>query len=244
MNPARLFLVDDSAEVAFIVRHLCRRTGLEIVARADAELAWQYVQEARPDLVLLDINLPGASGLDYCRWLRAAPRTNTLPVALLSHWQRPEDIAAGLEAGGDFVLSKDLLCQPDDWRQRLAEILDAVAGRRAPVSLPWSNAPAVRQRQARQFDQTMRGPLAGRLGMEVTRIMLQRAARQCDSVGQGLAPDGLGLDFDRTDAPTAPLVAAAFAEELWRLLGTHASAPWLTALGAEVPTLTECSGCR
>lgn len=244
MNPPQLLLVDDSAEVAFIVRHLGRRAGQEIVARADAELAWQYVQETLPDLVLLDINLPGASGLDYCRWLRAAPRTRTLPVALLSHWQRPEDIAAGLEAGGDFVLSKDLLCQPDDWRQRLTEILDAVAGRRAPLSLPWSDAPAVRQQLARRFDQTVRGPLAGRLGVEVTRIMLRRAARQCDPAGQGLSPDGLGLDLDRTDAPTAPLLAAAFAEQLWRLLGTHASAPWLTALGAAAPTLTECSVCR
>jgi len=239
MPPPQLLLVDDSAEVAFIVRHLGRRAGLDIVARADAELAWQYVQESRPDLVLLDINLPGASGLDYCRWLRAAPPTRTLPVALLSHWQRPEDIAAGLEAGGDFVLSKDLLCQPDDWRQRLTEILDSIAGRRAPITLPWSGAPA-----ARRFDQTVRGPLVGRLGVEVTRIMLQRAVRQCDPTGAGLSPDGLGLNLDRTDAPTAPRVAAAFAEQLWRLLGTPASVPWLTALGAEVPTPMECSGRR
>lgn len=239
MNPPQLLLVDDSAEVAFIVRHLGRRAGWDIVARADAELAWQYVQESRPDLVLLDINLPGASGLDYCRWLRAAPPTRTLPVALLSHWQRPEDIATGLEAGGDFVLSKDLLCQPDDWRQRLMEILDSIAGRRAPLTLRWSGALS-----ARRFDQTVRGPLAGRLGVEVTRIMLQRAAMQCSSSGAGLSPDGLGLDLDRMDAPTAPQLAAAFAEQLWRLLGTPASAPWLTALGAAAPTPMECSGRR
>ncbi|MBL8800305.1 MAG: response regulator [Planctomycetia bacterium] len=239
MNPPRLLLVDDSAEVAFIVRHLARRDGFEVIARADAELAWQYVQEVLPDLVLLDINLPGASGLDYCRWLRAAPPTRTLPVALLSHWQRPDDIAAGLDAGGDFVLSKDLLCQPDDWRRRLTEILDSIAGGRTPISLPWSGAVA-----AQRFDRTVRGPLSGRLGVEAIRALWRRAAARCDSPDPGLTADGLGFDLARADAPTAPPVAVAFTEQLWRLLGTVDSAPWLTALGVATPALTECTPCR
>jgi len=239
MNPPRLLLVDDSAEVAFIVRHLARRDGFEIIARADAELAWQYVQEAIPDLVLLDINLPGASGLDYCRWLRAAPPTRTLPVALLSHWQRPDDIAAGLDAGGDYLLSKDLLCQPDDWRRRLTEILDSIAGRLGPITLPWSGAST-----AQRFDQTVRGPLAGRLGVEVIRAMLRRAGCQCFGAEQVLTPDGIGFNFTCTDAPATPRLAVAFAVQLWRLLGTVDSAPWLTALGAKAPTLTERTSCR
>src|SRR5262245_48802262 len=136
MNKPLLLLVDDSAEVAFIVGHMCRRAGWEVTARTDAELAWAFVQQQRPTLVLLDVHLPGASGFEFCRWVRGSSGFADLPIALLSQWQRPEDIATGLKAGADFVLSKDLLCQPEQWRQRLQEIVAWTAGRIPPDSLP------------------------------------------------------------------------------------------------------------
>ncbi|HYT89044.1 MAG TPA: response regulator, partial [Gemmataceae bacterium] len=122
-NGPRLLLVEDMDEVGRIVQRLAKHAGhsLEWVTRA--EEAWAYLQEHRPELVLLDIHLPGMDGIELCRKLRAAPEHAGLPIALFSGGAEAEDIKTGLEAGANFVLAKELLCQPDAWRRRLEEIL-------------------------------------------------------------------------------------------------------------------------
>jgi CheY-like chemotaxis protein len=80
------------------------------------------LQTHKPDLVLLDIHLPGMDGIELCQRLRSL-RQEELSIALFSQGAHPEDISAGLAAGANYVLSKELLCQPDAWRQRLHEIL-------------------------------------------------------------------------------------------------------------------------
>src|SRR5437870_12722355 len=114
-----LLLVDDSPEIGVIVERFSRSAGHQASSRTDVTSAWDYLSRTRPDLVVLDVNLPGESGLVLCRRIRAAPGLAKLPIAIFSHWDRPEDIAAGLRAGADFVLSKELLCSPDDWRIRV-----------------------------------------------------------------------------------------------------------------------------
>ena len=84
-----------------------------------------------PDLVLVDINLPGVSGLDLVRRLRATPTLAALPVAIFSATDRPDEVQAGLEAGADFVLSKDLLGSPTAWLGRIEELLTEAARRRS-----------------------------------------------------------------------------------------------------------------
>jgi DNA-binding response OmpR family regulator len=212
MTRPRLLLVDDSTEVALIVRHICGRAGMEIVAHADAEQAWAYLQTARPDLVLLDVNLPGASGYDLCRWVRAAPALADLPIALLSHWRHAEDVAVGLEAGTDFVLSKDLLGQPEEWKKRLAEILDWSAGRREALNLPWKDVPADDRTLMEHLDALVQGPVTRKLGDDVARLLLVRAQKRAG------------------ESPTPRSLLAAFANELWCVLGTAESAAVLEAL--------------
>ena len=124
MSHPLLLLVDDSQEMGLIVRSLARRIGWEAAARLDAETAWQALGE-RPDLILLDVNLPGASGLEWLRRVRRTPELADLTVALYTHWGLPTDVAAGLEAGVDFVFDKDLATRPADWQRRLLEIGEA-----------------------------------------------------------------------------------------------------------------------
>jgi CheY-like chemotaxis protein len=240
-----LLLVDDSAEVAFIVGHLCRRAGMQVVPRADAELAWAYLQETRPDLVLVDIHLPGADGCQFCRMLRSTPGMADLPVALLSQWQRPEDIAAGLSAGADLMLSKDLLCRPAEWQRRLGEILAWIPGRRPPVSLRWQGTWTDVRPLAEKFDRLLHGWVAGRLGVEVLPVLLNRALERAQQPSsRWLAGDMLGLDIERLtrEASVEALraVIAAFAEQLWFMVGTVDSAPFREALAA-APAMIECS---
>jgi DNA-binding response OmpR family regulator len=131
--PRRLFLVDDQPEMELIVRRLARRAGLELTGRPDVESAWQWLtaNQDRPALVLLDVNLPGVSGLELCRRLRAAPQWRDLPVAVFSHWDRGEEIHAALRAGADFVVPKDLVARPDAWRDRIEEAFADLDGRPA-----------------------------------------------------------------------------------------------------------------
>jgi PAS domain S-box-containing protein len=120
---ARLLLVEDMPEMGLIVQRLARKAGHDVHWVQTAEDAWDHLQKHRPDLVLLDIHLPGMNGIELCRRLRELPQQADLPIALFSQGALPEDISAGLAAGANYVLSKELLCQPESWRRRLSEVL-------------------------------------------------------------------------------------------------------------------------
>src|SRR5205807_619671 len=113
-------------EIALIVKRLTKHFGHSLKWVTSAEEAWDYLQGHRPDLVLLDIHLPGMNGVELCRRLRAVPAQAGLPIALFSQGAKSHDIEEGRAAGANFVLPKDLLCQPDTWRQRVEEMLSAV----------------------------------------------------------------------------------------------------------------------
>src|SRR5947209_1741892 len=127
-----LLLVDDAPEMTVLVQALGGRAGCEVAVASDADAAWAALHARRPDLVLLDVNLPGVSGPDLLRRLRAAPELSGLAVAVYCHATLGADVAAGLEAGADFVFFKDLAARPDDWRRRLEEILAGAHGRPPP----------------------------------------------------------------------------------------------------------------
>jgi CheY-like chemotaxis protein len=124
-------LVDDDPQMALIVRLLLRRTGHQLAAAADAAAATRLVSEARPDLVLLDVNLPGEGGLDWLRRQKGRPT-----VALFVQSGLSSDVAAGWEAGVEYVLAKELVAHPSDWQTRVEEIITHRDGRGGFGSLP------------------------------------------------------------------------------------------------------------
>src|SRR5262249_27046614 len=121
---ARILLVEDMPDIALIAQELARRAGHDIHWVNSAEAGWDYLQQHRPALVLLDIHLPGMSGVEFCKLLRRTPRLDDLTIALFSQLDEPEDQSAARSAGADFVLSKELLCQAADWQGKLDEILN------------------------------------------------------------------------------------------------------------------------
>jgi CheY-like chemotaxis protein len=132
----------------------------------------------RPDLILLDLNLPGTPGAELCRRLRATPELAELPVALFSHWDRADDIAAGLAAGADSVVSKDLLTQPDAWAGRLREILARAPGERLGLVLSYAATAAPRTPPhgvLRALDRAVRQPLARQAGPQVLHVLARRS---------------------------------------------------------------------
>src|SRR4051812_37663767 len=98
-----LLLVDDEPALGDIVSYLGKRLGIEVAVCLDVPSAWDFLQTRRPDLLLLDKNLTGISGPELCRRIRATPSLSDLRVSLFSHWGQPADVAAGFEAGADFV---------------------------------------------------------------------------------------------------------------------------------------------
>lgn len=245
MTRPHLLLLEDTPDATLIVRRYAARAGQDIVACQTVAEAWERLQGGpRPDLVLVDVNLPGESGLDLCRLVRANATLAELPLALFGGRDRSGDLVAGLDAGIDFFLSKDLLARPDAWQDRVREILEAIDGRHAPPSLSWTGpaTPGSPPAPAAGLDAlnfALRHVLARQYGTDVVQALLRRAVGQpaqspstSHQHENALAPDGVGLDVERTDAPR---VAAALAEQLWRLFGSTASAAGRAALAAVSP---------
>jgi len=82
------------------------RLGYVVVTAPDGATALQAVVHDRPDLVLLDVNMPGIDGFEVCRRLKADPATRLLPVVLITSLTASEDRIRGIEAGADDFLSK------------------------------------------------------------------------------------------------------------------------------------------
>jgi putative two-component system response regulator len=103
--PTVLVVEDDAANRVLLTR-LLERAGYRPVTADDGPSGLAASFELAPDVVLLDVVLPGMDGLEICRRLRADPRTVALPVVLLTGRTSVDDVVAGLDAGADDFLSK------------------------------------------------------------------------------------------------------------------------------------------
>ena len=103
--PTVLVVEDDPSNSALLTA-LLERAGYRAVTASDGPSGLAAAFEIAPDLVLLDVGLPGMDGLEICRRLRADPRTVTLPVVLLTGRTSVDDVVAGLDAGADDFLAK------------------------------------------------------------------------------------------------------------------------------------------
>lgn len=102
----KILLVDDESQNLEVLRRLMTRRGYDVLTASSGELALRSVVRNRPDLVLLDVNMPGIDGIEVCRRLKADPQTRLIPVVLLTTLTASEDRIRGIEAGADDFLSK------------------------------------------------------------------------------------------------------------------------------------------
>ena len=240
-----LLLVDDAPDIGFLVRHLARQGGQELLVCRDVPEALVALKSAQPDLIILDLNLPGPSGLELCRQVRRTPGRKTISIALFGLPDRAEDIAAGLDSGIDFVLSKDLLARPEAWQFRINEILGAVGGPADGNVVKYESGlmPTYRSYDGTAaLNDALRHGVVPRLGLPVVRVLLRRVATRFSQSAplqeqrlQGLeiAPwadwlsaDGLGLVPSAFPLAQRPCFVALFAawvvEEIDRVWGSAA----------------------
>jgi DNA-binding response OmpR family regulator len=100
-----ILVVDDEPPLRELVR-VSLGDGYQFDEAADIEAAWEKAHERRPDLVVLDIMLPGGSGLDLLRRFREDDSLADVPVIVLSAWQTGEDEQAARAAGADAFMPK------------------------------------------------------------------------------------------------------------------------------------------
>ncbi len=101
-----LYVEDNVANLRMVERLLARYAQYEMMSAPDAELGVELARSHRPDLILMDINLPGMDGYAALRWLRAHKETSAIPVVALSANAMQNDIQRGLSAGFDAYLAK------------------------------------------------------------------------------------------------------------------------------------------
>jgi two-component system phosphate regulon response regulator PhoB len=123
---ANILLVEDEPAIQELIAFNLTQAGHHVLRASTAEAAITLVKNALPDLILLDWMLPGASGIDVARRLRADERTRQIPIIMLTARSDEQDKVTGLDAGAD-----DYITKPFSPRELLARI-KAVLRRRAP----------------------------------------------------------------------------------------------------------------
>jgi two-component system phosphate regulon response regulator PhoB len=106
MLKQKILVVDDEEDILELVRYNLVREGYRVVCVTSGEHALKEAKEGSPDLILLDLMLPGLDGLDVCRRLKGDPLTNTIPIIMLTAKGEDADIVTGLELGADDYITK------------------------------------------------------------------------------------------------------------------------------------------
>lgn len=103
---SKILVVEDEPDILEIVRYNLVQAGLDVETAGDAELARDRMQEILPDLVVLDLMLPGLDGLELCKQLKQDVRTRRVPILMLTARKDEVDRIVGLELGADDYVVK------------------------------------------------------------------------------------------------------------------------------------------
>lgn len=166
MEGASILLVEDSETQALQLRRMFERAGLRVARTRDAETALATLNDARPDLLVVDYRLPGMNGDELVRIVRQTGATRTLPVLMLTGDDASEVERQGLDSGANAYVPKrgggELIVS------RIRALLRQTRER------PIEDGPAPALRQARLMlldtDDANRDPLVGRLSAEGYRV--------------------------------------------------------------------------
>jgi len=107
MRKHRILIVEDERDVAELIRHTLQRSGdADAAIASSGDVALKTVSEWKPDLVLLDLNLPVLDGTEVCRILRSGAATKHIPIVMLTARTGEDDRVRGLDLGADDYITK------------------------------------------------------------------------------------------------------------------------------------------
>jgi two-component system alkaline phosphatase synthesis response regulator PhoP len=130
MPNKRVLVVDDDVKTVELVKLYLNRDGYRVLAAYDGVEALRLAQESHPDLIVLDLMLPGLDGLEVCRTLR---KESDVPIIMLTAKTTDQDKLTGLELGADDYISKPF--SPQELAARVRAVLRRLPGERGPEEI-------------------------------------------------------------------------------------------------------------
>ncbi len=122
----KIAVIEDEADILEVVQYNLRREGYLVVASRNGEEGLDRIRKENPDLVLLDLMLPGLDGLEVCKRLQADPVTAAIPVIMVTAKGEESDVVLGLQLGADDYVTKPF--SPKELLARVKAVL-----RRGPL---------------------------------------------------------------------------------------------------------------
>jgi two-component system, OmpR family, phosphate regulon response regulator PhoB len=101
-----VLVADDDADIRDLVAVKLEQAGLDVIAVGDGQAAVEQARANHPTLAVLDVSMPGLSGIDVCRLLRGDPATAGMLVLMLTARVQDEDVEGGFSAGADDYVTK------------------------------------------------------------------------------------------------------------------------------------------
>jgi len=130
MPGKKVLVVDDDTKTVELVRLYLNRDGYRVITAGDGHEALKLAREARPDLIVLDLMLPGIDGLEVCRVLR---QESEVPIIMLTALTTDDDRLRGLDLGADDYVSKPF--SPRELAARVRAVLRRLPGERGPEKI-------------------------------------------------------------------------------------------------------------
>jgi len=121
-------VIEDEPDILEVIVYNLTREKFRVLSARDGEAGFHLIGEALPDLVLLDLMLPGMDGLDVCRQLKADPHTRRIPIIMVTAKGEERDVVTGLDAGAD-----DYITKPFGPKALVARVRAVLRRGRAPV---------------------------------------------------------------------------------------------------------------
>lgn len=195
----RILIVDDELAARTGLALLLRREGYEVCEASDGPSALAACASFRPDLVLLDILMPGMSGFEVCRRIKATPETRLTPVVLITGLSATEDRIQGINSGAEDFLSK-----PIDLNELMARVRSLVRLKlftdelEHAESVLFSLAHSIEARDPYTRGHcerlaNMSARLGEKLGLEEDQIRALRRAGIVHDIGKVAVPDAILL---------------------------------------------------
>ncbi len=119
----KILIVDDEKDIRSLIEKILGEGAYDIFQAKDGQDMFDFLKDNKPDLILLDVMMPGINGYDICHMLKRNPETSTIPVVMLTVLSGPQDASKGMAMGASAYLTKPF--DPDDLGYEIENILNA-----------------------------------------------------------------------------------------------------------------------
>jgi two-component system alkaline phosphatase synthesis response regulator PhoP len=117
----KILIVEDEKDIVKMLEYNLKKEGFKTISAQDGEDALEYAAREHPDLIILDLMLPGMDGLEVCKELKKETKTASIPIIMLTAKAQESDKVVGLELGADDYVTKPF--SPREWIARIKAVL-------------------------------------------------------------------------------------------------------------------------